>query len=225
MCVCVLIHLLPWQSHLLFSGQSFAQNAELILQGCHLHCNHTTSFTGVHLAVLPCMLMEFEVFVCVPGNDEGSTCACLNSSCADSTRGSNARRRSHGQTVDICVNAYCTALPVFSAHVHQHYNIPKVQSSIICHTEIHLSTWTNTIIISITIITVILLLLMVLLNSSNSFYRFQNVLSEEVHFLARKLAPLFFLQIFFLCILEKHQHNINNVYFFNMSPPLLGCIL
>lgn len=150
------------------------------------------------------------VFVCVPGNDEGSACAGLNTSpCTDSTWGLNARQRDPRQAVHIHVNAHCTALPVFSSHVHQHHNIAKVQSSIICHSEIHLHTWTNTTIIIITtLITIVLLLLLliVFLISLNSFYRSQNVLFEEVYFLGSKLTPLFFFQILLLCILEKHQH-------------------
>lgn len=80
----------------------------------------------------------------------------MNSSCTDSTWCLDARGRSCGQTPDVRVNTDGTALSVLSSHVHQHYNIPKMQSSIICLTEIHLNTLTRTVITTI-ILTLLLL--------------------------------------------------------------------
>lgn len=148
---------------------------------------------------------NLSVFVCAPGNDEGSACAGLDSSsCTDSARGLKARRRGLCQTVDVGINADCAAPPFFSSHVHQDHNIAKLQFSIIGNSQIHLHTRTNTIIIIITFpicIVILLLLVMVPLIRLKSFYRTQHVLLEEVYFLGSKLAPLFFLQKLFLCIL------------------------
>lgn len=147
-CVCLwklLRNLLLLQSHLLSSRQSFAQKAELILQDCHLHCSKRSNvqfhiWKCYHVCWTVCR-HSLSVFVRLPANDEGSACAGLNtSSCTDSTWGLNARWRDLCQTVNVCINAYCTALPVFTSHVHQHHNIPKVQSSIFCHRELHLET-------------------------------------------------------------------------------------
>ena len=77
----------------------------------------------------------------VPGNDEGSACAGMNTySCTDFTWGLNGRRRSLGPTVNVCINAHRAARPVFSSHIHQHDNISKMQPSIVCHSKIHLHT-------------------------------------------------------------------------------------
>lgn len=137
---CIKVNLLLWRSHLLFSEQNFAQSAESLLQDCRRHCA-TRTVLHTDRRVLAFMMSFWH---CIPGDDESSACAGLNtSSCADLTGSLNAQRRDIRQTVDVTVNADNAALPVFSSHVHQHHNIPKVQISIVCHRKVHLHMWTN----------------------------------------------------------------------------------
>lgn len=131
MCVC--IYLLLQQSHSWSLRRTSERNVVLIPRDCHQRCNHNIS-----RCVLACLPMRFRGFV--PGNDESGSCAGLNSPRADSAGGLNARSRTHFHTVNVCVDAHCTGLPGFSSHIHQHHNISKVQSSVICDTETNLST-------------------------------------------------------------------------------------
>lgn len=127
------IYLLLQRSHSWSLRRTSDRNVVLIPRDCRQHCNHNIS-----TCVLACLPMRFRGFV--PGNDESGSCTGLDSSRADSAGGLNAGSRTRSHTVNVCVDAYCTALPGFCSHIHQHHNISKVQSSVICDTETNLNT-------------------------------------------------------------------------------------
>lgn len=131
--ICVCIYLPLQRSHSWSLRRTSDRNEVLIPRDCHQRCNHKIS-----MCVSACLPMRFRGFV--PGNDENGSCTGLNSPRADSTGGLNAGSRTHSHTVNVYVDAYCTALPSFCSHIHQHHSISKVQSSVICDTEINLNT-------------------------------------------------------------------------------------
>lgn len=135
------------------------------------------------------------VFACVPGDDEGGTYAGLSPPCTDPTWGLNAGRRGRNQVVDVRVNVQSQIVIFPSPSVHQHYSITKVQKPIVCHSHIHLNTQTNTVLLIISHSHYHNCSITLVFSLTYIHYRSQNVVFEEVYFLNRQLALLFFLQI------------------------------
>lgn len=135
------------------------------------------------------------VFACVPGDDEGGAYAGLSPPSTDTTWGLNARRRGRNQVVDVRIDVQSQVVVFPSPSVHQHYSITKVQKPVVCHSHIHLNTRSNTVLLIISHSHYQNCFIILLFSLKYIHYRSQNVVFEEVYFLNRQLALLFFLQI------------------------------
>lgn len=152
--------------------------------------------------------MACRVSAWLPGDDEGGARTGLSPSCSHPAGALDAGDGSRNQAVDVRVDVQ-SQVPIFpSSDVHQHDGIPKVQKAVICHGYIHLNTQANKALLVILLIIIIALLCYSTVSPDQN-YRSQNVVFEVVYLLNSQLAPLSFLQVLSLEILQEQVWNSN----------------